>query len=130
VDDIASMVDGDCGITTTPNFPLVDFVIKRAMLPVNILGNFTVAKKHAGSIDTLPDIIAKLGGGPCCSLIVTPQDKMSAYKHNSKLILNDTLLPQFVTANIRVATMEALATMYKKPPEVSALAKGKRKRVT
>lgn len=123
VDDIKSLENGDCGIATTNNFPLADFVMKGVIFPgnetINIVGNFTIAEKHTGSLKTLPTICTNLGG-VCYSLIVTPQENMCKFKYNKKL-----KLAQFVTSNERVSTEKALITLYKKPSGKSALAKRK-----
>jgi hypothetical protein len=91
IEDITTLRDGDYGLPTIPNFPLVD-----AIIPPNILVQMTTSKNHVGAINKLNDIAEKLKK-PINELImifITTKESINQFLYVEEL---PDELQQFVT---------------------------------
>ena len=116
--DIAFMKDGDCGLTTTSNFPLADGIVKGVTLngtKCNLIVNFTLGLKHAGSLKSLPTIVGHLGTSKTVEMFVVPETKLHKFKGSNHQI------GQCVTTVTRMASQDAILRSFNASVVKSAL---------
>jgi hypothetical protein len=124
VENVVDLKNGDCGIPTTTNFPLVDAVVKGAKIGkerVNLLINFTVGTKHNGSSQTLPNLTGFLGPAPSVELFIVPEAILHSFKGSGHAIA------QYATTNLRTATKKALSAIFHSQEKTSAFSSGNKR---
>jgi hypothetical protein len=94
IEDIALLVDGELGIPSITNFPLVDFVIKP-----HIEGQVALGKTHPSAYDRHPDLEKAMGGNVKDRKYIFFCDKSnySAFRYDNKLLPNVKQYKMLVT---------------------------------
>jgi hypothetical protein len=103
--DISQLKDGDYGMSSVPNFPLIDSAIKP-----NILLNMTISKTHNGATTRLPDIATSINKpiNDLYMVFVVPQENLNSFSHVASLIG----IQQYVTSSLPT-TKDAFKGFFK-----------------